>query len=292
MSNDIKYAELDAMPTEHLRSLLSLDIDETSGVSLDTDAILHILGVIQAREDAAGAEKPDVAAAWNDFNENYLPLSDDPDTDAEFLPPDAPACVAAAGKKHTRLRRTVVTLAAVIVLFAACTGVAGAAHIDLWGAIVQWASETFGLENGIVYKDSVAPRSDIVACKDLQQLLTYDHITDKLVPTWLPDGFTQVSCDRTGTPDMQKYRAEYRNGNREIILQIFAYSDGQQAVHTYEKLPDNYTIYSAGGIDHYISTNNDGSIVALWSTEQCECSILANCTETEIKEIIESMYGG
>lgn len=291
MSNKVaNYEELDKMPTEYLRSLLSLDIDGASGLELDADTIMHILEVIQSREEAAGTvEKVDITAAWKDFNENYRPSPDDMDSDDESSV--VPRCVAAASKKHVRLKRALITVAAIIAVFAAGTAAASASGIDLWGTIVQWAAQTFGLDNSMEYEDKVTDKT-ILPCKDLQELLDLYGVTDKLVPTWLPEGFTQSACKRDATPQMDFFQALYVNGNKTIEIQVYYYHNGLGAVETYEKQPTNHITYSAGGVDHYITDNGDDSITALWNTDNCECSIVASVTETEMEQIITSIYGG
>lgn len=283
MSNNVaNLNNLDKLPTDKLESLLGLDIDGVPGVDLDPDTILYILEVIQKREEAAGtADNIDAAAAWDNFKENYMPLNEQKGEEP------APK----RRKNHLRLKRMIISVAAAAAILVGGAVAVNAAHVDLWGDIVQWASDTFGLENKGNYSD-IAENKNFLPCKDLQAQLSYDHIVGHLVPTWLPSGFTQISCDRTVSPQMVKYRAKYSYGQKELVIQIFAYSDGQQAVETYEKLPDNYTSYTAGGIDHYIAKNNDGSLNVLWNNGNCECDIYAQTTEAEIKEIIESMYGG
>lgn len=286
MSNNVEtFSELDNMPTDYLRTLLSLDIDEASGVELDAETIIHILEVIQARETADGSgEKVDVAAAWEKFNNKYRPL----DT---ALEKDEPKCEAAKTKRHIRLKRFTVTVAVVIAVFACGTIAAGAAGLDLWGAVVEWAGETFGLDNNIKYVDLVENKV-VNPCSDLQDALSTDGIDAKLVPTWLPDGFEQGKLDHNITPQMSVYQASYKNGEKEITIQIFSYYGGTEATHTYEKLPDGSTQYKVCDVTHSIAVNSDGSVVALWSNGNCECSILADVTEAEMKQIIDSIYRG
>ena len=247
MSNKVaNYEELDEMPTEYLRSLLSLDINGASGVKLDADAIMHILEVIQSRDEADGVDVTvDTAAAWKDFNENYRPAPEDADREEETA--DVPKCMQAASKKHLRLKRFLITAAVIVAVLAVGTAAASAGGVDLWGVVVKWAAQTFGLENDMEYSDLAVAKE---SCKDLQELLNVDGVPDKLVPTWLPDGFTQTACKKSGTPQMNTYQALYVNGNKTIAIQIFWYLNGMGAVHTYEKQPTTYTTYTAGGVDH------------------------------------------
>ena len=286
MSNDVRnYSAFDAMPTDYLRTLLSLDISATSGVELDPDAIMHILEVIQSRETGDGsAEAIDIAAAWKNFNEKYRPQQSEGEG-------TAPICVQPQSRKHTRLKRVCITLAAVIALAIGSQAVASASGFDLWGAVVQWASDTFGLDNNMWYGDKGNSKM-VLPCSDLQDALSTDGITTPLVPTWLPVGFSQKSSDKSVTPQMTAYQGTYINGDQVITIQIFAYSTGLGATHTYEKLPDGHASYTVDGVTHSIAVNSDGSVVALWNTNNCECSILANVTETEMKQIIDSIYRG
>ena len=66
------------MSTERLRVLLSLDISESSCVSLLPEQIAQIMSIIQEREEEAGNQiEVDTAAAWKDFNENYRHMYDE-----------------------------------------------------------------------------------------------------------------------------------------------------------------------------------------------------------------------
>lgn len=286
MSNNVTdYSVFDTMPTDYLRTLLSLDISATSGVELEPDAIMHILEVIQSRAaDDGSAEAVDVAAAWKNFNEKYRPQESESES-------TVPICARPQNRKLTRLKRVCITIAAVIALAIGSQAVASASGFDLWGAVIQWASETFGLKSHYTYEDSSVPRSGPI-CEDLQDMLNLDGITEPLVPRWLPVGFTQQSCDKGSTPQMSSYQATYKNGDREITIQIFAYLGGAGAIETYEKMPGGHTAYTENGVIHQIAVNSDGSVVALWNTNNCECSILANVTETEMKQIIDSIYRG
>ena len=207
MSNKVEnFSALDSMPTDYLKTLLSLDI-ENSGVELGAETVQHILEVIQSRDAEAGAAQSiDTAAAWDDFNAHYRP---EPESGSTSLI-GAPKCVAASAKKHIRLKRFVVTVAAIVAIFAACSAVAGAAGIDLWGTIVQWAQETFGLNNNITYNDKVDNRI-VLPCRDLQEMMDVHGIDDKVVPTWLPDGFKQTECNYGNTPHVYSLKATYIN---------------------------------------------------------------------------------
>lgn len=286
MSNNVvKYGELDTMPTDYLRTLLSLDINGASGVELDPEAIIHIMEVIEERESSDGRlEKVDVAAAWDKFNSEYRPSNTNPDG-------SSPICEAAKTKRHVHLKRFAVTVAIVIAVFVCGTIAAGASGFDLWGAVVQWATETFGFDNDAEYADVINDRA-VLPCSDLKGLLTVNGVNANLTPTWIPSGFVPGSCSRSVTPQMAIYQATYENGDREIAIQIFAYFDGAGSVHTYEKLPEGNSDYVAGGKSHSIAVNSDGSVVALWCDGNFECSISGDVTETEMKQILDSIYKG
>lgn len=74
MSNTINdYGELECMPTDDLKTLLKLDISETSGMDLSIDTILHIFKIISKREAQNGVATTNIEDVWKVFEENYKP---------------------------------------------------------------------------------------------------------------------------------------------------------------------------------------------------------------------------
>lgn len=291
----MNFGQYDQMPTEALNTLLSLDLDADSGVELEPDAVLYILEVIRTREEAdAAAEKVDVEAAWEKFNNEYRPAAESiVERYAEETPNDeANEIVEAMPSRKARRRhfgiRGWVTAAAVVVVIVIGMVPSRATGVTLWSTIVQWMNNTFGLENDIEYPDLLVEENP---CQNLQRRLRERGITAKIVPTWLPGDLQQQSIEEQEKLKCSTFKAIYQDSQRQIAIQLSCYTDDMGPFHKYEKdSSKEYQCYVSNGIQHYFSQNNDEEFLILWRVDNIECFISGDFTETEAEQIVDSIY--
>lgn len=291
----MNFGQYDQMPTEALNTLLSLDLDADSGVELEPDAVLYILEVIRTREEAdAAAEKVDVEAAWEKFNNEYRPAAESiVERYAEETPNDeANEIVEAMPSRKARRRhfgiRGWVAAAAVVAVIVIGMVPSRATGVTLWSTIVQWMNNTFGLENDMEYPDLLVEENP---CQNLQRRLRERGITAKIVPTWLPGDLQQQSIEENQRLDCNIFKAIYQDSQRQLAIQIYWYTNGMDLIHTYEMEPSTeYQVYTSNGIKHYFSQNNDEEFLILWGMGDFECFISGDFTEAEAEQIVDSIY--
>ena len=175
-NNREKYAYLDQLSTRQLEELLLADAEDTSGQDT-SEVILHILEVLQERDDGLAAEPVDVDRAWEEF----LTCYNTPEGEGRSLyPSEEPTkAVPSVKKRFPALWRTArIAAATVALLFALMVGVQ-ASGLDVFGALAQWSNETFHFGAG-------------------QQSDNYDLFLEELgkngipkdfSPSWYPSGF-------------------------------------------------------------------------------------------------------
>lgn len=122
--------------------------------------------------------------------------------------------------------------------------------------------------------------------KSLQDALTQAEITEKLVPTWIPDGYKSKDLKISNTPRALTINAAFEKNDEKLIINIRR-TIGTPA-NQVETSDDLIEIYTVKGIDYYIFSNNKG-LQAAWSNGDCECLIIGTITVEEMKMMINSI---
>ncbi|NLL39840.1 MAG: DUF4367 domain-containing protein [Clostridiales bacterium] len=286
-SKNRDFSKFDNMSTEELEEILRADSQLPDDVNSDTDAILYIMGVIAKREKEHPTGKfTDVHKAWKSFTDYYLPYSNDDKAlydfengeskvngQANLLPPSRP-------NKKSRVMRASLVAAVFSVLLLAGTVTAKAFGLDLWGTIAKWTMETFGYSMPGTTENPAGYIS-------LQDALSKYGVTEPIAPSWIPEGYKLISVDVSETPVKTKFLATYKNNSDELIISVTKTLN--RSLATFEKDANEVTMYVAGGIEHYIMTNN-GRKRAVWIVDSYECAISGQITDDEIVRMIDSIY--
>ena len=170
------------MDTEALRSLLMMELSAEG--DLNIEKIQEITDIIAEREQL---DVPDVDASWKDFQNQYRSTEPLHTLDQEQpVPPTRKS-------KHKALRRVFLVAAVLASLLLGATLTAQAADYDLWGAVAQWTSETFGftLQQSDEKLDTISPE-----LQPLWDAIQDAGISDPLLPTYLPEEYQQVELSR------------------------------------------------------------------------------------------------
>ena len=122
--------------------------------------------------------------------------------------------------------------------------------------------------------------------KSLQDVLVQYVITDKLVPTWLPAGYTNKDLNVRNSPKVRNINAIYENNGTELIIKI-RQTIGVQAPQV-EKNDDLLEVYVVDGVEYYIFSNTE-TLNAAWSIGEFECIITGKITLEEMKKMIDSI---
>lgn len=306
------YSKYDKMSTESLEELLRLDAELPDGEGSDIDEILYISEVIakRDREQPTGRySEADVDAAWETFQTKYLPYAadgrslydfddDEPGSTKAITPdmssPSGKKRISARGRR--RLGRLASIAAAIALLIGLMTVTAYAMGYDLWGVIAQWTKDTFTFVSVSKVNDAEESHTNTTLndgeYTDLQAALDAYGVTEKLAPTWVPEGFSveSVTVDKTTDPSSTFFQCDYRCNDQWIIIQIILHHDSNSVVYTeWQKSDDNVTEMEYGGCIFYVMKNNEREI-AVWSNGPFECYITADVTSNELIDIIKSIY--
>lgn len=298
-----RYAYLDRLSTEQLEALLCADIE--SSESHDTDVIFHILEVIATREEEHPTGRlPDEDKAWAEFQQYYnipegegqslYPCERTEDRSEQTKPPlSVPVVV----RPHRLLRIAIVAAVTMMVLFGGMIA-AQAAGIDVFGALGHWTETTFRF----ISTDARATSSgssevvpDLVRSEfyeAVQSALEQCGITERLAPTWYPDGFEASEPEILSDYESDSVYVSFSdNDGRFFSIDIIKHhlASGIDS-HIFEK--DNTPVeqYSSGVKTFYIMENID-TVTATWSDGQVMMTIGGNISTEESKAIIDSIGG-
>ena len=277
------YSKFDNMSTETLEEILRLD-SQLSDEETDMDAVIYIMEVIARREKN---EFIDVDAAWEEFDQYYLPYTEDTnslyaeDIDA---PDPEPTFTVTSQIPLNRKNRSITRIATVAAILAAWlivgTLAASAFGFDLFGAVAQWTRDTFGFAS-----DTSEVEPD--GYTSLQDALSKYGITDSLVPSWIPDGYELDSINVSETPVKTRFHAVYKSSGNELTINITKILSGNP--DTYEKSNDNVAIYKVNDVDHYIMLN-EGLLSAVWLYDSYEGFISGKISQPDLEKMIDSIY--
>lgn len=296
-----KYAYLDQLSTQELQELLRADID--SPESGDDEAIFYILEVMERRERKNPSDdSSDLDRCWNEFQTLYntpegmgrslYPTDEDASSHVNPRP---------ALRRHRPLRRVMLATATVAMITVFLTVPVGG-YASIFEMLGTWTSQQFTM----ISSDSGpgGPTEDFegaqvfeeTAGDELRQILAEHGITEKVVPTWMPERFKiqgDVFVKEFDSPRNIQFFALYSDGTDSLSINLINYI-GTLESKIYEKTTDDPIIYTAGGIEHHLFKGSDNLNMwsAAWYNGNIECAINTTLSESELKQIIDSIYEG
>ena len=278
---DDEFAKYDAMSTEELQQLLREDASKPMGEESDTDVLFYVMEVLaKRRKERNEGKSPE--EALESFKKHYN-NENEISSDSERVP----AAPKRSGIGHWM--KSLIAAAAVFVFVIGGSLTANAMGFDLWEVIAKWTQETFhfgyaGDEN------TDAPEKDyLTPYAGLQAILELHGVDVALVPTWIPEGYTEVDVSVEETPKQRRFAAKYQSGDDKIRIRIADYLD--TAPSQIEQSDSLIEVYQSNGVDYYIFNNYD-QIKAVWINDSFECYIMGPLELSEIKEVIDSIAKG
>lgn len=279
---DSEFAKYDAMSTEELQQLLREDASKPMGEESDTDVLFYVMEVLaKRRKERNEGKSPE--EALESFKLKYN-TENEISSDSESVP------VAPKRRSIGRWMQGLIAAAAMLVFVIGGSITAHAMGFDLWEIIAKWTQETFHFGYYGDVEESDDPSPDYAnPCASLQEALDKRNITLDLVPTWIPDGFSESDIRVTDSPKHRAFTAKYESGEKSIIIRLAGYLDSlPMQIEQSESLME---IYTSNNIDYYIFKNND-NLKAVWINENFECYISGSLSVTELKEMIDSIGKG
>lgn len=298
-SKNQNYAYLSRLSTQKLLELLAAAPApaETPEDKAYIDAIVEV--VLEREERHPTGLLPDPEQAWEEFQQYYnTPEGEDLSLYPAENPGTAPSEPAPSQTEYRPQRRPkrhffrrVVIVAAVVVCIALPPALGFENVFQLIGA---WTDDIFLLNNV-----SSLEGNEIEADKksvDIEEILGELNYSENIFPTWIPEGFEleKVITNEFVLSGKTELCIHYKNGQtRELIT--FTYnvynSIASGTMTAFEKDANALEEYFVGDVTHYIFENL-GKYIAVWNQNNIECAISGDVSLTELKEMLNSIYGG
>lgn len=295
--------------TEELREALRWYIELPNDVSVDMDVVLHMMEVIDKREQEEHPEQcPNVEEALARFKERRKQLEFDENEKTLDIsankPPHSPVLSKPrrSGRRFVRvLLKAAGAVAAMVMLFFSCIGIANAAGYDAWSAVASWTEDIFTFrERGGKLEVSVPTSHEpdgSGSYASLQDALDAYGITSPIAPKWIPEGYAAESITATTTANGAHIYATYTSREKKseigapkgiVVNVVFELSDTTD--YQAEKDNTNPEVYEKNGVEHYIMTNTVNA-AAVWQQSSCKCVISSNGIGLkDLKAVIDSIY--
>lgn len=271
-----EFSYYDSMTTEELQEILRKHAHGELETEPDTDELYYIMEVLARRreeEDPQAFRSDEEALA--DFRKNYMPKA-------------TQAGRAKVVRFPNRAFRTVAAVLAIVLVLAVGTSVtAEAFQIDIWGKFATWTKEIFQFTDTPQGTTATNPEQEYNAeLKSLQDALNDNEVTERLSPTWMPEGYTSNDLQVMRSPRALNVYANYQKNDEELVIKI-RQTIGVQAPQV-EKNDDFLELYVVDGVEYYIFSNTE-TLQAVWSIGEFECIIGGKITLEEVKMMIDSI---
>ena len=298
-SKNQNYAYLSRLSTQKLLELLAAAPApaETPEDKAYIDAIVEV--VLEREERHPTGLLPDPEQAWEEFQQYYnTPEGEDLSLYPAENPGTAPSEPAPSQTEYRPQRRPkrhffrrVVIVAAVVVCIALPPALGFENVFQLIGA---WTDDIF-LLNNVSSLEGNEIEADKISV-DIEEILGELNYSENIFPTWIPEGFEleKVITNEFVLSGKTELRIHYKNGQtRELIT--FTYnvynSIASGTMTAFEKDANALEEYFVGDVTHYIFENL-GKYIAVWNQNNIECAISGDVSLTELKEMLNSIYGG
>ena len=271
-----EYAHYDSLSTEELQEILRKHAHDELETEPDTDELYYIMEVLARRreeQDPQAFRSNEEALA--DFRKHYMPREKQTGRKKVIRFP------------NRALRAVAAVLVVVLILAVGTSITAEAFHVDIWGKFANWTKEIFQFTDTPQGTTAADPEQEYNAeLKSLQDALNDYEVTEKLAPTWMPEGYTSNDLQVSRTPRTLYIGSTYENNGSELIIKI-RQTIGVQAEQV-EKNDDLLEMYVVDGVEYYIFSNTE-TLQAAWSIGEFECGISGEITLEEMKKMIDSI---
>ena len=266
----------DSMPTEELQEILLKHLNGELETEPDTQDLFEIMEVLSKRRKE---ENPQAfrsnEEAFAEFVAYYMPKET-----------EKPAQPKRSIFSSRLLRTAAAVLAIVLILTLGMTVTAKAFNFDIWGKFAIWTKEIFQFTDTSSFNDPKPDKEFSIEYNQLREILAARSIDEKMLPTWLPDGYKHKDVIVMDSPFERTILAIYERDNVELVIQIQQFvgiEPGQ-----IEKDDSLLEIYTVNDINYYIFSNN-ARLQAAWVIGEFECQIIGKITIDELKAMIDSI---
>ena len=291
--------------TEELHEILRWYIELSDDAEADMDVVLHVMKEVDKQEHDAELNT-ETQAALERFRKRREQLRSNSNT--LDIAPNQPSHTAVPDKPRRSVRRfgrvltkVAGTVAAVVMLFFSCIGIANAAGYDAWNAVASWTEDIFTFRERGGNLEVNVPTSHEPdgsgSYASLQDALDAYGITSPIAPKWIPNEYSAESVTATTTAYGASISAIYISQEKQpgadvpkgiVVNIVFDLSDGMD--YQAEKNKSNPEVYEKSGVEHYIMSSTV-NLAAVWQQGSCKCGISSNSISVkDLKAIIDSIY--
>lgn len=263
--NKCSRENLERLPTPELDGMLRQELEKEQP---DKDTVRQILEVLHLREaDFPVQDSPEIRAAWREYERKTGPKG--------FAFGGALPKVAA------------VVILCGLMLFAMPRQ---ARAENFFERIAAWSENVFELldrwNRGGEPKEYVF-RTDHPGLQELYDTVAGLGVTSLVVPMWLDGRYELAYYKTSSSPTTTKVLAIFSDGEKEIVFELNIYSDS--IPREFHKNEADAMQFERDGVVHYIFENN-GLWTAVWTRENLECFITADCPQDDLYRMIDSIY--
>lgn len=256
----------ESMTTEELQEILRERTRDE--LEMDTDELYEILEVLAVRREQ---EDPHAfrssEEALEEFRKYYMPK--------------------ATRTSPKRWLKAITGIAAVLVVaIMGLTITVEAFDVNVWGKVASWSKEIFRFSDSSETVVTEPDHSDAIVYSEIKDLLEEYKITEKLAPTWLPDGYTVEDISVMDNPKGRLIYATFKKNGEELIINIRQMIGA--SANQVEKNEDLLEVYKVNGIEYFIFSNTE-TLQTAWSIEEFECLIIGKISLEEMKQMIDSI---
>lgn len=157
---------------------------------------------------------------------------------------------------------------------------------NIFQLLAQWTETVFSFSQR-KDPDAYVYKTDNPDLQRIYDAVADCGVTDPVVPTWLPDGFELDTLELTEHAGFERVCVRLNLDDKYIKMSFDICAEDN--FRNYAKDDAHLKEIEINGIKHYIA-ENDGEFTASWSLENVECALSANCPESELYHIIQSIY--
>jgi len=259
---------LERMETQQLDTMLH---EELRKEQPDGQLIRLIGSVLRERErDTLPEITPEIQKAWEQYQEKTNPQQ----------------------SATKRVRTYVVRAASLILVLLTLAALLPkqAEAMNIFERFIAWTSDVFSLLNPSErgkQEDAYEFRTDNPGLQQVYDKVTELGVTVPVVPSWLPEGYELVEFLLEKAPNITFITATFSNGIADVVYQLDIYNNNTTSA--YSKDENVIRVFEMNGIEHTLINNNE-LLVAVWAVENLECTIVIDCQENVLKQILKSIY--
>lgn len=273
--------------TDRLMDELIDLLDNASETEFDSERFDSLLGALDSSDPLPD---PDAFGAKKGLERFYERRSDAFAADRESA---ATSSISSSRPNHRRLPKLLLIAAVLVVLFASS---AQAFHFNVFDLFARWTSGIFHLDNRPAAVAQVTrnplERNEVRTYDSVEDMLSEFGITAPLLPTWIPERFTDPEISAANIESGLRLYISYTGDGTESFLKIKANQTSLTNAKDIEKDSLDAAPKQINGTLYYFLSDVGGREKVIWQNGEFECNITGTVTRDEMEQIISSIEKG